>query len=363
VETKAALYKALTRWYEANKRVLPWRETDDPYRIWLSEIILQQTRVQQGMDYYLRFLSRFPDVRSLAEAPEDEVLLLWQGLGYYSRARNLHKAAQMIVSQGWTPFPKTFEQVRSLPGVGDYTAGAIMSFAYDEPYPAVDGNVYRVLSRLYDCDEPFDTTAGKKRFREFAWELLSRDHPRLHNSALMEFGALYCTPTGMDCDRCPLRAFCLAQSRGTAELLPVRKPRPTLRDRYLLYTVYLTPDNRTLLHQRDNNDIWKHLYEFPLKEVSYSFEEIPLRPNGHLPYFRGGVSEEPRAKRALYTHVLSHQRLHVCFETKAVKTLPEIEGCFAISWDELQNYPLSRLTLKYLEQFPHPNGAKKSLPE
>ena len=313
--------------------MLPWRETTDPYRIWLSEIILQQTRVQQGMDYYLRFVSRFPDVHSLAESPEDEVLLLWQGLGYYSRARHLHEAAQMIVSQGWEPFPRTFEQVRSLPGVGDYTAGAIMSFAYDQPYPAVDGNVYRVLSRLYDCEEPFDTTAGKRLFRDYAWDLLDRAHPREHNSALMEFGALYCTPTGMECSVCPLQAYCLAQRHGTAELLPVRKPRPTLRDRYLLYTVYVTPDRRTLLHQRSGDDIWKHLYEFPLEE-----RETPTSPMKAPP------------TRVEFTHVLSHQRLHVRFEMKQVNRLPEIDGCFAIGWEELQNYPLSRLTLKYLER-------------
>ena len=309
--------------------MLPWRETTNPYRIWLSEVILQQTRVQQGMDYYLRFIERFPDVRSLALAQEDEVLLLWQGLGYYSRARNLHKAAKMIVERGWEPFPTTFEDVRSLPGIGEYTAGAIMSFAYNAPYPAADGNVYRVLSRLKDCDEPFDTTSGKKLFRQFALELLDTQHPRLHNSALMEFGALYCTPTGMDCEHCPLSAYCLAHEHGTAELLPVRKQRPTLRDRYFHYTVYRTPEGMTLLHQRTEKDIWQHLYEFPLEERTESTKK-------HSDF--------------QILHVLSHQRLHVTFEIQKVEKLPQLDGCFPTRWEELQNYALSRLTLKFLEQ-------------
>ena len=320
----------MERWYEQNKRVLPWRETTDAYRIWLSEVILQQTRVQQGMAYYLRFVERFPNIRTLADAKEDEVLLLWQGLGYYSRARNLHKAAKIVVEKGWAPFPTLFEDMRSLPGIGEYTAGAIMSFAYNAPYPAADGNVYRVLSRLFDCDEPFDTTAGKKRFRDFAWELLDRKHPRLHNSALMEFGALYCTPTGMDCGHCPLSVFCLAKQHDTAILLPVRKPRPTLKDRYFHYTVYITPNGMTLLHQRTEKDIWQHLWEFPLVE---------------------NLSQTSKIATTTYstTHVLSHQRLHVVFEKKEVETLPQIDGCIPTPWESLQNFALSRLTLKYLD--------------
>ena len=205
-----------------------------------------------------------------------------------------------------------------------------MSFAYDAPYPAADGNVYRVLSRLYDCDEAFDTTTGKKRFREFAWELLDRDHPRLHNSALMEFGALYCTPTGMDCARCPLQAFCLGYAHGTAALLPVRKPRPELKDRYFHYTVYRTPEGMTLLHQRSEKDIWQGLWEFPLTEV---------RGNGSF-LAKLGRSAEPcpgllvTGYRKEFTHVLSHQRLHVVFEQKEVETLPQIDGCVPIRWEE-----------------------------
>lgn len=325
---------SLYRWYESAKRELPWRETVDPYRIWLSEIILQQTRVQQGMDYWWRFVERFPRVEDLAAADEAEVMLLWQGLGYYSRARNLHKAAKMIVERGWSPFPATFEDVLALPGVGEYTAGAIMSFAYNAPYPAADGNVYRVLSRLMDCDEPFDTTAGKKLFRQFAWDILDRENPRLHNSAIMELGALFCTPGQPDCPHCPLVAHCKAYETNTVALLPVRKERPKLRDRWLSYKVYLAPDNQTLIHRREDKDIWQHLWEFPLEELA---DEASF-----LAVAKAGCWEGK--------HVLSHQRLHARFEVVKVPALPSIEGCISIRWEQLQEYALSRLTLRFLEE-------------
>ena len=339
------IHNKLSRWYEQNHRVLPWRETKDPYRIWVSEVILQQTRVNQGLEYYLRFVERFPNIESLAAAEEKEVLRYWQGLGYYSRARNMHRAAQYVVENRVEVFrldPSNEEQIRlsseyifrsllAMPGVGEYTAGAIASFAFNLPYPALDGNVYRVLARLYDCDIAFDTTAGKKHFRELANELLDRQHPRLFNSAIMEFGALYCTPTSPDCALCPIQECCLGYLHHTAELLPVRKPRTRLRERYLNYTIYLTSDMRTLLHQRVDNDIWKHLYEFPLVE---SDSLLPVSDNA--PYID-------------IAHTLSHQRLHARFQLKKVSELPQIPGTFAISLSEIDDYALSRLTLRALE--------------
>ena len=326
------LHKELYLWYERNARVLPWRETSDPYKIWLSEIILQQTRVAQGMDYYMRFVERFPDVESLAAADEAEVMRLWQGLGYYSRARNLHKAAQLVVKgerlRGKVVFPQTFEALRQLPGVGDYTAGAIASFAYDLPYPAIDGNVYRVLARLTDCEIEMDSTAGKKHFHRLAAELLDRDNARLYNSAIMEFGALYCVPQHPDCEACPLQAICEGYQHHTAELLPIRKKRMPLKDRYLNYTIYLC-DGKTLIHQRTGNDIWKHLFEFVLEESD-------------------SLQEAKGVKHMDFTHVLSHQRLHARFFVKRVATLPEIEGYRAVAIEELDDYALSRLTLKAL---------------
>ena len=340
------LHNNLIDWYEKNHRILPWRETEDPYRIWISEIILQQTRVVQGMEYYHRLITRFPDIQSLADAEEDEVLLYWQGLGYYSRARNLHKAAQLMKNheifhqamrllgdkaQG----EEIFAALKSMPGVGDYTAGAIASFAFDLPYPALDGNVYRVLSRLYDCEIPFDTTQGKKHFRKLAEELLDREHPRLFNSAIMELGALHCVPTAPDCHTCPLNTWCKALANNTVELLPVRKPRPKVRDRYLMYTIYITPDNTTLIHQRKGNDIWKHLWEFVCAERTG--EEA--------------IRREAKGEKTLeLTHVLSHQKLHARFVIKNVSELPEIPDTVVVKLSDLDNYAFSRLTLNAIEK-------------
>ena len=373
---KELLHNELIEWYELNKRILPWRETDDPYKIWISEIILQQTRVAQGMEYYMRLVERFPDVQSLAEAEEDEVLLYWQGLGYYSRARNMHKAAQLmrehqlfnryaidqeIFQHSSDPSEllnseQIFAALRSMPGVGDYTAGAIASFAFNLPYPALDGNVYRVLSRLYDCEIAFDTTQGKKHFRKLAEELLDRGRPRLFNSAIMELGALVCLPTKPMCDECPLRTWCKALANNTVELLPVRKPRPKVRDRYLEYTIYITPEKTTLIHQRKGNDIWKHLWEFvETTSVDFKNDNIDNLRGNQLPAaLQRNTSELSELlnpyKVIEITHVLSHQKLHARFVIKNVSELPEIPDTLVISLSDLDNYAFSRLTLKAIEE-------------
>ena len=367
---KKLLHDKLIDWYEQNHRILPWRETDDPYKIWISEIILQQTRVAQGMEYYHRLITRFPDIHSLADAKEDEVLLYWQGLGYYSRARNLHKAAQLMKnheifklnndninnlrgnqlsaalnghSSELLSYEKIFAALRSMPGVGDYTAGAIASFAFDIPYPALDGNVYRVLSRLYDCEIAFDTTQGKKHFRQLAEDLLDRERPRLFNSAIMELGALHCVPTSPDCSTCPLNTWCKALDNNTVELLPVRKPRPKVRDRYLEYTIYITPEKTTLIHQRKGNDIWKHLWEFPLEEIDRcAVDRVAVdRTKGTVDRY---------AEVLELTHVLSHQKLHARFVIKNVPELPEIPDTLVVHLSELDNYAFSRLTLNAIEK-------------
>ena len=347
---KDLLYKELEDWYEVNHRILPWRETEDPYKIWISEIILQQTRVAQGMEYYHRLITRFPDIQSLADAEEDEVLLYWQGLGYYSRARNLHKAAQLMKNHEMFHLSNVeclklkgeeiFSALKSMPGVGDYTAGAIASFAFNMPYPALDGNVYRVLSRLYDCEIAFDTTQGKKHFRKLAEDLLDRERPRLFNSAIMELGALVCLPTKPMCDECPLRTWCKALVNNTVELLPVRKPRTKVKDRYLEYTIYISPENKTVIHQRKGTDIWKHLWEFPVQEI-HSLEDA-----------HSGYSLEVKGKKTIeLTHVLSHQKLHARFVIKNVSELPEIPDTLVVSLSELDNYAFSRLTLNAIEKF------------
>ncbi|MBP5476439.1 MAG: A/G-specific adenine glycosylase [Paludibacteraceae bacterium] len=333
---------SLYRWYEQNHRVLPWRDTTDPYCIWVSEIILQQTRVAQGMDYYLRFVSRFPDLRSLAEADEDDVLLCWQGLGYYSRARNLHRAARMLWQRDGK-MPDTFEGLRQMPGVGDYTAGAIASFAYNLPYPALDGNGYRVLSRLFDSDAVFDTSAGKRFFHQLADSILDRNNPRLFNSAIMELGALQCVPGQPDCRICPLRSQCMAEAAGTVALLPVRKPRSELKDRFLSYTVYLSA-GQTLIYQRQGKDIWQHLWEFPVRET-----------DSHPPI--DALADCPINKE--YVHVLSHQRLHARFVVQPVASLepvmhelaPALPSLRIVALSELSDYALSRLTQKAVEEW------------
>ena len=383
---KELLHSKLNDWYEMNHRILPWRETTDPYKIWISEIILQQTRVAQGMEYYHRLITRFPDIQSLADAQEDEVLLYWQGLGYYSRARNLHKAAQLMkdhemfklnndninnvatestpsVAKGRTSELLNSEQIfsalKSMPGVGDYTAGAIASFAFNLPYPALDGNVYRVLSRLFDCEIAFDTTQGKKHFRQLAEDLLDREHPRLFNSAIMELGALHCVPTAPDCHTCPINTWCKALANNTVELLPVRKPRPKVRDRYLEYTIYITPEKTTLIHQRKGNDIWKHLWEFVettsvdrLKNDNIDNlrgNQLPAAPQGDNStqhYTTLHHSTQPQA--ISLTHVLSHQKLHARFVIKNVSELPRIPDTLVVKLSDLDNYAFSRLTQKAL---------------
>mgnify|MGYP003301401399 CR=1 FL=1 len=354
------LYNKLLEWYEQNHRILPWRETEDPYKIWISEIILQQTRVVQGMEYYHRLITRFPDIQSLAQAEEDEVLLYWQGLGYYSRARNLHKAAQLMKNHeifhqamrllgDKAKGEEIFAALKSMPGVGDYTAGAIASFAFDLPYPALDGNVYRVLSRLYDCEIAFDTTEGKKHFRRLAEELLDRERPRLFNSAIMELGALHCVPTAPDCHTCPLNTWCKALANNTVELLPVRKPRPKVRDRYFMYTIYITPDNTTLIHQRKGNDIWKHLWEFPLKESPTPNSETSNSPQG-VQYPIAALAASNSEASCTLTHVLSHQKLHARFVIKNVSELPAIPDTLVVSLNDLDNYAFSRLTLNAIEK-------------
>ena len=250
----------LLDWYAREGRDLPWRRTRDPYRIWLSEVILQQTRVAQGMEYYLRFTERFPDVASLAAAPEDEVLKLWQGLGYYSRARNLHAAARQVVERFGGRFPVALEEVRSLRGVGDYTAAAICSAAYDAPCAVVDGNVYRVLARLFDLDAPIDSTAGKRAFAELAQSQLDTAHPGRYNQAIMDFGALVCTPASPGCNDCPLSAHCEAWHARTVSVLPVKLKTTKVKTRRMAY-VYIRCNGQTVIRKRPKGDIWQGLWE------------------------------------------------------------------------------------------------------
>ncbi|MCM1108100.1 MAG: A/G-specific adenine glycosylase [Clostridium sp.] len=304
--TENEFAQRLEAWYKANGRELPWRDTSDPYRIWISEIILQQTRVAQGYDYFVRFVERFPDVASLAEATEDEVLKYWQGLGYYSRARNLHYAAGQIVAEGG--FPRTYDGIRRLKGVGDYTAAAIASFAFGLPCAVVDGNVYRVLSRYLDIDVPIDTTAGKKLFADLASHYLDDRQPALYNQAIMDFGALQCTPRSPRCVDCPLVGSCGALSSGRVDSLPVKSHVTRVSERYFVY-IYIKVGGYTCLHRRGGKDIWKGLYEPLLLELDgvWSEERIAAHPLVAELLSEGGASLRP-VRRGV-RHQLSHRLL------------------------------------------------------
>ena len=248
----------LLKWFREHGRDLPWRQTRDPYAIWLSEVILQQTQVKQGWDYWLRFMRRWPTVADLAAATEDEVLREWQGLGYYSRARNLHAAAKQVLARGG--FPTTIEGLRQLKGVGDYTAAAIGSIAFDLPVAVVDGNVYRVLARHYGIATPINTTEGKHEFAALAQSLLPEAEASAYNQAIMDFGATQCTPQSPDCDTCPLQETCAAFREGRIGELPVKRRTLKVKERHLIY-VYVRCNGYTAIHRRPAGDIWQGLYE------------------------------------------------------------------------------------------------------
>ena len=340
----------LLDWYAREGRDLPWRRTRDPYRIWLSEVILQQTRVAQGTEYYLRFTERFPDVASLAAAPEDEVLKLWQGLGYYSRARNLHAAALQVVERFGGRFPVALEEVRSLRGVGDYTAAAICSAAYDAPCAVVDGNVYRVLARLFDLDAPIDSTAGKRAFAELAQSQLDTAHPGRYNQAIMDFGALRCIPSSPRCEACPLAGRCLALAAGTVAARPVKQGKTRVRDRWFNY-LHVSSGDRTLLRRREGRDIWQGLYEFPLIETEGPAELPELV---RLPQFRELLGDAPwHLVRSipLPKHQLSHQTLHAVVHRIETLSLTPAAAAMAVPTAALGDYAVPRLIDRYLIKY------------
>ena len=317
----------IIQWFRENGRALPWRETRDPYAIWLSEIILQQTRIEQGRPYWERFMQRWPTVEALAEASEDEVLRLWQGLGYYSRARNLHAAAKQVVARGG--FPTTLEGLRSLKGVGDYTAAAIGSFAFGLPAAVVDGNVYRVLARHYGIATPINTTEGKKEFALLAQSLLPSDHSSfliphssLYNQALMDFGATHCTPSSPGCPSCPLQETCVAFREGRINELPVKQRTLKIKERHLTY-IYIRYRGETALHRRPAGDIWQGLYE-PFLTERVLCGAVLLRQN--------------------VRHVLTHRVLYADFwlwEPAERPLLPE--GYFWVPESDLDRYGVPRL--------------------
>jgi len=340
----------LIAWYLENKRDLPWRDIKDPYRIWISEIILQQTRVNQGLSYYLRFVERFPSVKELAKAEEDDVLKYWQGLGYYSRARNLHKAARQVMNDFAGVFPVEHNQVLKLAGIGDYTAAAICSFAYNQPFAVVDGNVYRVLSRLFGMDTPIDTGKGKKEFAKLADTIISPTEPGLHNQAIMEFGALQCVPVSPDCKSCPLKTICRANELNMVAQLPVKSLKTKVIHRFFNY-LFVEYQGHTFMQKRTEKDVWQNLYEFPLIETDrlLSTKEL-LKDEGFKNLFIGIKEMEIQKITRPMKHVLTHRVIFAQFVTLRVSGENESLGkLIKVPFEEIDKYAVSRLMEFFLE--------------
>ena len=315
--------KTILNWYAINGRELPWRQTSNPYAIWLSEVIMQQTRIAQGTAYGERFMKRWPNVQELAKATEDEVLREWQGLGYYSRARNLHKAAQQIVGLG--RFPQTYKELKQLKGIGEYTAAAISSISFAEPVAVVDGNVYRVLARYFGIDTPIDSTEGKKVFKAMAQEYLPKEAPAAYNQGLMDFGAIQCTPTSPNCEVCPLIDTCFAANNNKVADLPVKAKKTKQRERHFSF-IYIRCNGETAIRRRGAGDIWQGLWELPTKELL------------------GNAIENATLIKKNVKHVLTHQIIFADFyllETNVPPTLPA--DYIWIKESEIERYALPRL--------------------
>ena len=315
--------KTILNWYAMNGRELPWRQTSNPYAIWLSEVIMQQTRIAQGTAYWERFMKRWPNVHELAKATEDEVLREWQGLGYYSRARNLYKAAQQIVSLG--RFPQTYKELKQLKGIGEYTAAAVSSISFAEPVAVVDGNVYRVLARYFGIDTPIDSTEGKKVFKAMAQEYLPKEAPAAYNQGMMDFGAIQCTPTSPNCEVCPLIDTCFAANNNKVADLPVKAKKTKQRERHFSF-IYIRCNGKTAIRRRGAGDIWQGLWELPTKEL-----------------LDNAIENASLIKKNV-KHILTHQIIFADFyllETDIPPTLPV--DYIWIKESEIERYALPRL--------------------
>ncbi len=340
--------RLLIEWYHEHKRDLPWRNTNDPYLIWISEIILQQTRVAQGYAYYQRFIERFPNLESLAASEENEVLKYWQGLGYYSRARNLHQAAISVNGV----FPVRYEDILKLKGVGIYTAAAICSFAYNQPHAVVDGNVYRVLSRFFGINEPIDSGKGKKIFASLAHDLLDKVQPALYNQAIMDFGALQCTPLSPDCTVCPFKNRCFAFNHNMVSSLPIKQNKTKTSERFFYYL--LIRDNGNIyLNKRTENDIWKNLYELPLIESNTALAvDDFIRKQEFASIFKENSVVNVRLLNKT-KHVLSHRIIYADFyelEAQDIK-MDFLSKYTRLNMADLELYPVSRLMHNFFENF------------
>jgi A/G-specific adenine glycosylase len=353
--------KEIQNWYLQHKRDLPWRNTTDAYTIWLSEVILQQTRVEQGLPYFYRFMEKYPDVTAFANATEDEILKLWQGLGYYSRGRNMLTTARKILENNKGVFPTTYEELIRLKGIGEYTAAAISSFAADEVKAVVDGNVYRVLARWFGVEEPINSTTGKKLFQQFADEVLDRKHPGQHNQAIMEFGAMLCKPKNPDCGICPVREGCNAYQTNRINLLPVKLKTVKIRERYFNYFL-ITDKNQILLNKRSINDIWGNMYDLPLIETA---AYTPVENICLLPAFKSLFGNQAVIVSAspIRKHILTHQRvfahfIHLQVNPEEINAQP---SWFYTSFASLDKLAMPKIISQFLNEFYHLQGIQSPL--
>jgi A/G-specific adenine glycosylase len=341
----------IIRWYEVHKRDLPWRHTSDPYIIWLSEIIMQQTRVEQGTPYFNRFAEKYPTVADFASAEEGEILKLWQGLGYYSRGRNMHHTARVVMEEHAGYFPKDYNSLIKLKGIGEYTAAAISSFSSNEPKAVVDGNVFRLLARYFGIDIPINSPAGKKAFTNLANELIDQADPGTYNQAAMEFGSLVCKPKNPDCAACPLQPGCEAYKSGRIHELPLKIKNQKVRDRYFNY-VLVRNEKGILMHQRGPNDIWQNLYELPLFESVQGSDGVNLI---HRNDFRQAFGNNViiRYISSPVKHILSHQRLFATFIEieNYSEQFPSENGWFYVKTDDLASLAQPKLIFHFFENF------------
>ena len=333
----------LIQWYTKNKRDLPWRKTNDPYLIWLSEIILQQTRVAQGLPYYIAFTTAFPSVFDLANANEEQVLKLWQGLGYYSRARNLHKTAQTIAFDNKGVFPDNYNGLLKLKGVGNYTAAAIASFSYNEVVPVLDGNVYRVLSRYFDIETDISSASAKKDFFQLAANLIPTDNPAVFNQAIMEFGALQCVPKSPNCGECVFNNSCLALQKKKVNLLPIKLKKQKVRNRFLNYIIYIDNYNSSFIQKRTEKGIWYNLYEFPIIETEKTETTQFIVSNLNSKLKIRTINE---MNPIPIVHKLSHQQLHIKFWKVHVEG--KLEG--GLERQKLLSFPFPIVIFNFIEK-------------
>ena len=340
--------KILIRWYSNNKRTLPWRQTKEPYFIWLSEIILQQTQIKQGLPYYLAFTENFPTIFHLAKANEETVLKLWQGLGYYSRARNLHATAKHIVNDLNGKFPDTYNDLLKLKGVGDYTASAIASICYREATAVVDGNVYRALSRYFGIETPINSSKGAKEFKQLAQELIDKKHPAEFNQAIMEFGAMQCKPQSPNCGVCPLQNSCVALQKNKIDVLPIKIKAAKATKKYFNFLVVVSKDKKIILEKREGKGIWQNLYQFPLIETekSQNYKQLKLLLESH-DLLKDNPFEILLYNKDAIIHKLSHQHLHTKFWIVNVDKL-QTKG---ISIDKIHDFPVPILIGNFIESF------------